>query len=293
MRRPRSWQRGLAWAVLGVLVVVTLFPFYWVLRIALSDNSSLASNAGSFLPSDITLGAFKRVLGLASPAEIAAQGGSGASIHFWRYLFNSVFTSTIITVGQVLFSAAAAYAFSRLRWIGRDKVFLLFLTALMIPPIFIALPNFVTIKNLGLLNTYAGIVAPFVLMSPFALFFLRQFFLGLSREVEEAAKIDGAGHLRIFFGIVLPANAAPVATLALLVYITAWNEYLWPLLVGADEKVRVLTVALGIFQSQTPQGGPDWSGLMAATLLAASPIVVLFLAFGRRIVNSIQFTGFR
>jgi multiple sugar transport system permease protein len=288
-----NWRRALAWSVLVLLVVVTLFPFYWMLRIALSDNSSLPAHSASFLPSDFTLGAFKRVLGLASPEEIAAQGGSGASIKFWRYLLNSVITSSIITAGQVTFSATGAYAFSRLRWPGRDKVFFLFLSALMIPPIFIALPNFITVKNLGLLNTYAGIVAPYVLMSPFALFFLRQFFLGLPREMEEAAKIDGAGHLGTFFRIVLPANAAPVATLALLVYITSWNEYLWPLLVGQNEDVRVLTVALGIFRSQTPQGGPDWSGLMAATLLAASPIVMLFLAFGRRVVNSIQFTGLK
>ncbi|MBN8983007.1 MAG: carbohydrate ABC transporter permease, partial [Rhizobiales bacterium] len=110
------------------------------------------------------------------------------------------------------------------------------------------------IKNLGLLNTMAGMTLPFLFMTPFAIFFLRQFFLGMSREVEEAAMLDGAKHLRIFFQIVLPNAAAPIATLALLTFIGHWNEYFWPLLVGQDESVRVLTVGLSVFKSQSPQG---------------------------------------
>lgn len=292
-RTGPSWQRILAWTALALMILVTMFPFYWMLRTALSNNRSLFAESGSLLPVDLTLGGFRRVLGLASTEEALAQGGSGATLNFWLYLRNSVITSTIITVGQTLFSAMAAYAFARLRWPGRDKVFLLFLTALMVPPIFTTLPNFVLIKDLGLLNTYAGIVAPFLFMTPFAVFFLRQFFLGLSREVEEAAMMDGAGHGRIFFRIVLPMSSAPVATLALLTFIQSWNEYFWPLLVGQEENVRVLTVALSVFKSQTPQGSPDWSGLMAAVLITALPVLLLFVAFGRRIVNSIQFSGIK
>jgi multiple sugar transport system permease protein len=287
------WQRALGWAVLALLVLVTLFPFYWMLRLSLSDNRALAANTDSLLPAGFTFGAFERVLGLATLEEARAQGGSGASIDFWRYLLNSVVTSSIITAGQVLFSSMAAYAFARLRWRGREAVFFVFLTALMIPPIFTALPNFVLMRDLHLIDTYAAIVLPFFFMTPFAVFFMRQFLLGISREVEEAARIDGAGHPRIFFRIVLPMSRAPLATLALLAYITAWNEYFWPLLVGQGENVRVLTVALGVFRSQTPQGSPDWAGLMAATLLAALPVIALFAAFGRRIVDSIQFSGIK
>jgi multiple sugar transport system permease protein len=292
LRRLR-WQRALGWAVLALLVLVTLFPFYWMLRLSLSDNRALAANTDSLLPAGFTFGAFERVLGLATLEEARAQGGSGASIDFWRYLLNSVVTSSIITAGQVLFSSMAAYAFARLRWRGREAVFFVFLTALMIPPIFTALPNFVLMRDLHLIDTYAAIVLPFFFMTPFAVFFMRQFLLGISREVEEAARIDGAGHPRIFFRIVLPMSRAPLATLALLAYITAWNEYFWPLLVGQGENVRVLTVALGVFRSQTPQGSPDWAGLMAATLLAALPVIALFAAFGRRIVDSIQFSGIK
>jgi multiple sugar transport system permease protein len=284
-----------AWAVLWIFVLLTLFPFYWMLRTSLSNNRMLFSDASSWLPVAPTLGGYERVFGLATIEEAQAQGGSGASISFWLYLRNSVIVATIITIGQVFFSAMAAYAFARLRWPGRDKVFFLFLTALMVPPIFIHLPNFELMKNLGLLNTYAGIVLPYLFMTPFAVFFLRQFFLNVSREVEEAAMLDGAGYPRIFFRLILPMSAAPMATLSILTYINSWNEYFWPLLVTdpTNDDARVLTVALGLFKSQTPQGSPDWAGLMAATLVAALPVLLLFVAFGKRIVNSIQFSGLK
>lgn len=292
-RRRPNWGRVFAWLALAAIVVVTLFPFYWMLRTGLSNNRALAAEAGSLAPADFTLGAVRRVLGLASVEESLAQGGTGGSLNFWLYLRNSVVVATVIAAGQVFFSAMAAYAFARLRWPGRDAVFFLFLTALMVPPIFTILPNFVLIKELGLLNTYAGIVAPYFFMTPFAVFFLRQFFLGISREMEEAAMIDGAGHFRIFFRIILPMSSAPIATLGVLTYITAWNEYLWPLLVGQGENVRVLTVALGLFKSQLGKGMPDWAGLMAAVLIAALPVMLLFAVFGRRIVDSIQFSGIK
>lgn len=292
-RRRIGLGRILAWSALVVLLVVTLFPFYWMLRTALSTNTALYTNAGSLLPVEFSWGGFARVLGLSSPAEAAAEGGTTGSINFWLYLRNTVIVATVITVGQVLFSSMAAYAFARLHWKGRDAVFFLFLTALMIPPIFVQLPNFILIRDLGLLNTLAGIILPFFFMTPFAIFFMRQFFLGISREVEESAKIDGAGHLRIFFRIVLPMSSTPVFTLALLTYITAWGEYFWPLLVGRADDSRVLTVALGIFRSQTPQTGPDWAGLMAGTLIAALPIFVLFVLFGRKLVDNLGYSGIK
>ena len=125
-------------------------------------------------------------------------------MNFFTALRNSVIVCTLITIGQVTFCSMAAYAFARLKFPGRDKLFFLFLTAMMIPPIFTLIPNFVLIKNLGWLNTFPGIVAPFFLMTPFAVFFLRQFFLGISKEVEEAALLDGAGRWKIFRQLILP-----------------------------------------------------------------------------------------
>lgn len=282
-----------AWTALVVMILITIVPFYWMLRTGLSNNKALATNSFSLLPADFTLGAFKRVLGLATPEEALAEGGSGASINFWLYLRNSIIVALGVTVGQTIFSAMAAYAFARLRWPGRDKVFYVFLAALMVPPIFTALPNFLTVKSLGLLNTLPGIMITGLFMTPFAIFFLRQFFLGLPREIDEAAMIDGAGYFRIFFRIIMPMSMPPIITLGLLTFIGTWNDYFWPLIVGQTEGSRVLTVALGVFRSQTPQGSPDWAGLMAASLIAALPIMILFMAFAKRIVNSIGFSGIK
>ena len=175
------------------------------------------------------------MLGLSTLEEARAEGGAGAQVNFWLYLRNSVIFSTVVTIGQVLFSSMAAYAFARLNWPGRDKVFALFLSSLLIPAIFTQLPNFILIKNLGLLNTFAGLVLPTVLMTPFAVFFMRQFFLGISREIEESAFIDGATRWQSFTRIVVPMSTAPITTLAVLTYIATWNDYFWPLLVATDE----------------------------------------------------------
>jgi multiple sugar transport system permease protein len=167
----------------------------------------------------------------------------------------------------------------------------MFIAALMVPSIVLLIPNFVLIYDLGWINTYQGIIAPTLLMSPYAVFFLRQFFLGVNRDLEEAARLDGAGYFEVFWRIILPICSGPMLTLGIIVFITQWNDYLWPFLVGRDESVRVLTVALSVFRSQTPQGSPDWPGLMAGTLLASVPIILIFAFLGKRLANSIQFTG--
>ena len=292
-RRKFSFGRALAWAFMIFVIVVSLFPFYWMLRTALSSNNALYAGSDSFLPVQPSLGGFERVFGLQTGQEAIDAGGAGQPINFWRYLFNSVVVSTLVTVGQVFFSAMAAYAFARLEWKHREKWFAFFLGGLMIPAIFTLLPNFVLIKQLGLVDTLLGIALPSMLMTPFAVFFLRQFFLGIAKEVEEAALIDGASKVRVFFRLILPMSTAPIATLAILTYISVWNEYFWALMVSYTDRSRVLTVALGVFKSQTPQTGPDWSGLMAATLVAALPMLLLFMVFAKRIVNSIGFSGIK
>jgi multiple sugar transport system permease protein len=293
-RRPRfSVGRGFAWAYLVGVLVVTIFPFYWILRTALSDNYALSADPSSILPVGFTWGPFERVLGLATTEESIAEGGSGASIEIGHFLLNSVVYATVSTVLIVFFSTLAAYAFARLHWRGRDFMFSLFLTALMVPGILTLLPNFVLVKELGLLNTFAGMILPGALFSAFNIFFLRQFMLGLSTETEEAALLDGAGRLRVLFGITLPMTSGPIITLSILGFIGMWNDYFWPLLVTSDDSVQPLTLALAVFKQSSPQAQPDWAGLMAATLVAALPMLALFMVFGRRIVNSIGFSGIK
>ena len=288
-----SAGRIAAWVAMAVIMAFTLLPFYWVLRTALSSNAGIYADPSSPLPVDLNFRGFARVFGMQSTEEAIADGGSGAAINFWLYLRNSIIVATLVTVGQVFFSAMAAYSFSRLRWKGRDAVFALFLASLMVPGIFTLLPNFVLMKQLHLIDSLLGVALPTMLMTPFAVFFLRQFFMNIPRELEEAALLDGASKVRVFFTLILPMAQAPITTLAILTYIAAWNDYFWPLLVSYSDSSRVLTVALAVFKSQAPQSGPDWSGLMAATLVAALPMLLLFMAFARRIVNSIGFTGIK
>lgn len=288
-----SAGRVAAWVAMALIMAFTLLPFYWVLRTALSSNAGIYADPSSPLPVDLNFRGFARVFGMQSTEAAIADGGSGAEISFWLYLRNSVIVATLVTVGQVFFSAMAAYSFSRLRWKGRDAVFAVFLASLMVPGIFTLLPNFVLMKQLHLIDSLLGVALPTMLMTPFAVFFLRQFFMNIPRELEEAALLDGASKVRVFFTLILPMAQAPITTLGILTYIAAWNDYFWPLLVSYSDSSRVLTVALAVFKSQAPQTGPDWSGLMAATLVAALPMLLLFMAFARRIVNSIGFTGIK
>ncbi|WP_136194465.1 MULTISPECIES: carbohydrate ABC transporter permease [Actinomyces] len=288
LRRP---GRVLGWALLILLLLITLTPFAWAIRTALISNAEVFNGDYSLIPRNLTLINFKRVLGLVGVEESLAAGGSGAKMYFWLYLRNSLIFTALLVVGQVTTSTMAAYAFSRLRFPGRDLLFGLLLTGMMIPPIFIVLPNFVLIKNAGLLNTFTGLLAPYVLVSPFAIFFLRQFMLSLPREVEEAAMLDGASSWTTFRKVIVPMTATPITTVAIIQAVFAWNEYLWPQLIGQDHGVRLLNVALAVFQQSSPSTRPDWTGLMAAATLQTIPMLIVLLVLGRKLVSSISLTS--
>jgi multiple sugar transport system permease protein len=263
------------------------------LRTAFTFPTATFKNTSSLLPVQATFINFKRVLGMVDVSTAVALGGSGQSINFFLALRNSIIVSVLLVAGQVTFCAMAAYAFARLHFPLRDQIFAIYIAALMVPAIVMTIPNFILVRTLGGLNTFAGIVAPVFLMTPFAVFFLRQFFLGVNREVEEAALIDGASIPMVFFRVVLPITIPALTTLAVITFISSWNNYMWPLIIANTPATRVLTVALGVFRSQTPQGAPDWTALMMATTLAIIPTFILFLVAGRKILDSIQFSGFK
>lgn len=283
--------RLFAWAAMIVVILATVFPFWWMVRTALTPAADIYTDNLGLLPEHPTLINFLRVLGLTSEAENRAAGGSGAQLDFAAYLVNSIIYCGLIAALQTLFCAMAGYAFARLRFPGRDLVFAIVIAALMVPPIFTLLPNFVLVKDLGLMNTMAGMVAPTLLMTPFAVFFLRQFFLSLPRDVEEAAVLDGNGPWGIFWRIALPMSRGPLITIGLTTIVWAWKDYLWPLLVGRDEDNRLVTVALGVFLQQSPNTQPDWTGLMAASTLSVLPVLLLLIFVGKRLVQSLNFTG--
>lgn len=286
-----SLVRFLTWALLVTLLAFTALPLWMVLKTALVHPDALFSSATDLWPTDPTMLNFKKVLGLISMEEAQALGGSGAEIDLLQALLNSVMFTLITVVMQTTCAAMAAYAFARLRFPGRQTLFGLFVASMMVPGVVTLIPNFILIRDLGWLNTMAGMVAPFCLMQGFSVFFLRQFFLSLPRDLEEAALLEGATYFTIFWRVVLPLSITPLATLAMLTGINMWNEFFWPYLVGKDDMLQVLPVALQTFKSQTPQGQPDWTGLMAATAITILPTLVLLVAFGRQVVASVQFSG--
>jgi multiple sugar transport system permease protein len=293
---PRLRSRGnparwFGYLVLALFAIISLGPIWIAVKTALSDSKTLFSSASSFLPRDPTLFNFQRVLGFVNPEDPRLAQMSFGKIDFFRALMNSVIFTVLAVAPQIACSALAAYAFARLRFAGGRFVFFLFICATMIPAVVLFIPNFILIKDLGWLNTFQGMAAPYALMTPFAVFFLRQMFLSTPRELEECALIDGASYLAIFFRIVLPIHRSALATLTIITALSAWNEFFWPFLVGRAESVRVMSVAINAFRQQQAGGTPDWSGLMACTVLGIVPIAVLLVLFGQKVVESFQYSG--
>lgn len=292
-RATPSAGRLLAWAALAAMLLLTVAPLWVMLKTAVEHPQALYAHAADGWPSAPTVVNFVRVAGGLDAEQSLALGGSGAEVDFGRALLNSLVFTALVVLLQTTNSAMAAYAFARLEFPGRRLLFGAFIGSMMLPGVVLFIPNFILIRDLGWLGTMAGMVAPFALMSGFSIFFLRQFFLSVPRDLEEAALLDGASHFYIFRRIVLPLSTTPLATIAMLTGIGAWNEFFWPFVVSPGEDLQVLPVALQAFKSQTPQGQIDWSGLMAASAITVLPTVLLLLAFGRRVVESVQFSGGR
>ncbi|RPI33846.1 MAG: carbohydrate ABC transporter permease [Chloroflexota bacterium] len=295
-RRKINWGRILAWAVLILWLLITIVPLWWIVRMAFSTLKDLLANPASLLPVNFTLDAFKRVLGLASVNEIVAQGGFPQKLNFLLYFRNTFIVTTVVVFVGLVFNSMAAYAFARLKFPGKNWLFWLYIVALIMPTILNLIPNFILIHELGLLNTLAGIIAPGFFGNAFGVFFLRQFFLSINKEVEEAAKMDGAGILRVFVSIVVPMALPSLMTMSILSYVNAWNEFQWAYFAGgqgAKEATTVMTVALAHFRAQQQSGTPDFPGMMAGTLISAIPMVVAFMFLGRKAIDSIKFSGYR
>lgn len=284
-------QAALGYLVLALFVFLSLLPLWMAFKIALTFPDDVYTSASNLTPNAFTMGNFLRVMGLPSDIELSAF--RAAPIDFMLALRNSVIYTALTVVGQIFFSALAAYAFARMTFPGRDLLFFAFLASTMIPGMVLFIPNFILVKQLGLLNTFGGLVAPTILMTPFAVFFLRQFFLSAPKELDEAARLEGASQFQIFWRVALPIQKGPIATLGILLAINSWNEFFWPFLVGRDASVKVMAVALADFLSQTGRGNPDWSGLMAAIVLSIIPVIALLVVFGRQIVELLQTSGIK
>lgn len=244
--------------------------------------------SGSFKPDDQVLLEVGTMQGY-FPAHISMQNYHDVfnRVPFLRYLFNSMFITSMIVILGLLVNSLAGYAFARLRWSGRDRILLVVIALMIIPLEAIAVPLFYEVTLLGWRDTYLVQIVPFI-ANAFSIYLFYTFFLGLPKELEEAARIDGAGPWRIFFNIVVP-NAKPVfATVAILTFLTQWGSFLWPLLVTHSESVRPLPLGIAAFYTLPPL---QWGDIFAFGVMMVSPVLVIFIVFQRWFVKGVVTTG--
>jgi len=253
---------------LVALSMTFILPFLWQVAASLTTNADIDLVSRTLWPADARPGNYVEVFDRVPLA---------------KYLFNSVLVAGWVTILQVLTSAMAAYAFARIEWPGRDVVFLLYLATMMIPGAVLMVPNFAIILGLDMYNTYRGLVIP-AAFSAFGTFLLRQFMLTIPRSLDEAAVLDGAGFRTTFWQIVLPLSRPGLITLAIFAFIGNYSSFFWPLILVKDESLRTLPIGLLAFSDDY---GTDIPLLMAASLLAMLPLVVLFVCLQKYLVRGI------
>jgi ABC-type glycerol-3-phosphate transport system permease component len=210
-----------------------------------------------------------------------------------RYLFNTLYITAVAIVGVVSSSSLVAYGFARLRAPGKEVLFLLLLSTLMLPQQVTLIPNFLLFKQLGWLNTYKPLLVPAFTAAPFFVFLLRQFYMTIPFELDEAARIDGCSTLGIFWRILLPLSKPVIATVAIFVFFNRWNSFLWPLIYLQSPEKYTLAVGLSFFHSAQGQMLTYWNWLMAVTILVAIPPLVVFFFAQRFFVQGIALTGLK
>ncbi|MDR2480332.1 MAG: carbohydrate ABC transporter permease [Treponema sp.] len=267
--KPTNILLSLALVVLGVIMVI---PMFWMIATSFKTRSQIWQP--SWIPDPFTLENYEQVLD---------------QIPIVRMLLNSIMVSVISTIGQLFIGTLAAYAFARIRFKGSNIVFMIFLGTMMIPSYVLITPLYLIINRLGILNTYAALIMP-KLVSVFAIFMLRQFFLSMPRELDESAFIDGANRFRVLFQIISPNCKPAYASLFIFSFMGVWNDFMWPLIVTNSEAMRTIQVGVAYFRdSNVTRYGPT----MAASFLASIPILIVFLIANKSFVAGITMTGIK
>lgn len=276
VRRHLQVPTNILWYVILLLgAIVSLFPYWLALMTSLKPANQMFVGQPWLFPTSPTLQNYITVM---------------TQYSFPTYLLNTLLFAVVITLGQLIFSTMAAYAFARIEFPGRDILFWLYLSTLMVPNIVTLIPLFILMRTLGWINTFYGLAAPYVLGTPFGIFLMRQFFLTIPKDLENSARIEGAGTWQIIRSIILPLSRPIFATLAIITFVQGWNNFLWPLIITNTTDQRVLTVGIAAFQSNY---GSSWNLMMAATFIALGPLLILFFLFQKHIVRSIQLSGFK
>ena len=276
--KPGERRFGLAGVasivVLVVLAALWLVPFLWSLATSLKTEADAAATPATLLPREgWTLQAYRSVL---------EQG----NVPVWA--FNSLFTSAVITILVVATSALAAYAFSRIDFRGKKLLYVATIASIIVPPQVLIVPLFYQMLAFDMVDTYWGIILPQTIV-PAMVFVLKKFFDQVPIELEDAARVDGAGRIRVFFQILLPLSRPILGAVAIFVFIGAWNNFLWPFIVTNDAALLTLPVGLQTIESAY---GIQYAQNMASAMLAAAPLILVFLFFQRQIIKGISTTGF-
>jgi multiple sugar transport system permease protein len=259
-------------ATLVVAAAITAFPLLWMVSVSFMPAGAASSYPPPLLPAAPTLENYR---------QLFANHEAG------RYLFNSALIATIATLISLVFNTTAGYAFAKLRFKGRDRIFRGLLGALVIPSQVTMIPLFALVKELGLVSTYGGVVIP-AMASVFGIFLVRQYALSLPDELLEAARIDGASEARIFWSLVVPLLRPILVTLAILTFLATWNDFMWPLIVLTEQKLYTLPVALAGLSREHVQ---DNELMMAGAVITVMPVLVLFLALQRYYIGGILAGG--
>lgn len=271
---PRRGLSVLLYLVLIVLACTMLFPFFWTLSASLKSDDAVLATPPQLLPDALHWDNYLAV---------------GQTIDIARLLTNSLIVAIATTLLQLITCSMAAYAFARMQFQGRSVLFLVYLATLMVPSQVTITPLFILMRLLDLTNTYAGLILPSV-TSAFGVFLLRQFFLTLPRELEEAAFLDGAAHWTIFWRISLPLARSSLAALTIFAFMGSWNNFLWPLLITSDPQLMTLPLGLSTLQGQYSTA---WNQIMAGTVISIVPILIVYLLAQRQFVQGLALSGLK
>jgi multiple sugar transport system permease protein len=270
----RSTERWLGIALVCLLGAVMVLPFLYMVSSSLMDEFDVLRAPGAVVPLHPRLDNYRAVLD---------------ALPFARFYINSGIVALAVVVGQVTTSAMAAYAFARLRFPGRDRVWLGYLVILTIPMIVVLIPRFLIINGLGWVDTYQGLIAT-ELVSVWGIFLLRQFFLAIPREIEDAARLDGAGEWRIFWRIVLPQARPALVTLAVFAFVDQWKSFLWPLVATRSLQMQVVEVGLATLHGLY---AANWPYQMAAAVMATLPALLACVVAQRYFLRGMRLQGLK
>ena len=279
---PRSGMVGTSrsghwwlYVILVIALAAVVAPFVWMVLGSFKGEGELRQIPPTWWPQDASLDNYTQLF---------------SKLNFGQYFTNSTVVAVVVTAGNLVFCSMLGYALAMLDFKGKRVIFVAVMTTLMIPGVVTFVPLFVLVANAGLVDTIPGLFLPW-LVSPFGVFLMRQFILGLPRDLLDAGRVDGAGELRIFWRIILPLCGPALATLGILTFLGSWNNFLWPLVVAQTEDTYTLPVALALYSKG--QNSTNYGLLLAGATVVVIPILMLFLAFQRKVIEGIATTGIK